>query len=118
MPFIPKFTFRQEKSFFFNTFFAKLQELRFNLIPFAPYSPDLVPGDYSLLQNRKKLYTGRRFASIEKLKAETNVYFAVFEKSFYTEGESEDKVYGFKRRLRCKVINKCKMINKSFVFLR
>jgi histone-lysine N-methyltransferase SETMAR len=65
---------------------AKLEELRFEVVPHAPYSPDLAPSDFFLFPNLKKWLGGRRFTSNEEVKAETNGYFAELEESYYCEG--------------------------------
>jgi histone-lysine N-methyltransferase SETMAR len=65
---------------------AKLEELRFERVPHAPYSPDLAPSDFFLFPNLKKWLGGRRFTSNEEVIAETNGYFAELEESYYCEG--------------------------------
>src|SRR5436190_12976832 len=42
---------------------AKINELNFELLPHAPYSPDLAPSDYFLFPNLKKWLGGKRFAN-------------------------------------------------------
>ncbi|EZA50790.1 hypothetical protein X777_10840 [Ooceraea biroi] len=49
-------------------------ELRFQLVPHAPYSPDLAPSDYYLFPNMKK-WLAERFYSNEQVITETNAYF-------------------------------------------
>ena len=65
---------------------VKLDELRYELLPHPPYSPDLAPCDFFLFPNLKKWLGGRRFTSNEEVIAETNAYFAEFDKSYYLEG--------------------------------
>jgi hypothetical protein len=65
---------------------AKLEELRFEVVPHALYSPDLAPSDFFLFPNLKKWLGGRRFTSNEEVIAETNGYFAELEESYYYEG--------------------------------
>ena len=65
---------------------AKLMELRFQLVPHPPYSPDLAPSDYYLFPNMKKWLAGRRFYSNEEVIAETNAYFEELDQSYYSEG--------------------------------
>lgn len=65
---------------------AKLAELRYELLPHPPYSPDLAPCDYFLFPNMKKWLGGKRFSSNEEIIDATNAYFAEFEKSYFLEG--------------------------------
>lgn len=65
---------------------AKLQELRYELVPHPPYSPDLAPCDYYLYPNLKKWLGGKRFGSNEEVITETEAYFEGFQKSYYLEG--------------------------------
>ena len=46
---------------------AKIQELRIELLPHPPYSPDLAPSDYFLFGNLKQHLSGTRFSSDEEL---------------------------------------------------
>lgn len=64
----------------------KLHQLRYELLPHPPYSPDLAPCDFFLFPNMKKWLGGKRFASNEEVIAATNAYFAEFDKSYYLEG--------------------------------
>lgn len=65
---------------------AKIHELRYELVPHPPYSPDLAPCDYFLFPNLKKWLGGKRFRSNEEIIEETNAYFEGLEKLYYTEG--------------------------------
>jgi len=65
---------------------AKLHELHYEVLPHAPYSPDLAPCDYYLFPNLKKWLGGRRFTSNEEVKSETTEYFAGLEKPYFAEG--------------------------------
>lgn len=65
---------------------AKIHELRYELLPHPPYSPDLAPCDYFLFPNLKKWLGGRRFASNNEVIDATNDYFAGFEKSYFLGG--------------------------------
>ena len=64
----------------------KLNELSFELLPNAPYSPDLDPSDNWIFANLKKMLQGKRFASNEEVIAETEAYFESKDKSFYKKG--------------------------------
>lgn len=55
---------------------AKLSELRFELLPHPPYSPDLAPSDYFLFSNLKKHLQGKSYGSNDKVIEATNDYFA------------------------------------------
>lgn len=65
---------------------AKLHELGYEVLPHAPYSPDLAPSDYYLFPNLKKWLGGRRFTSNEEVKTATTAYFAELEKTYFTQG--------------------------------
>jgi len=65
---------------------AKLHELKFELLPHTPYSPDLVPSDYYLFADLKKMLQGKRFGSNEEVIAEIEAYFEDKDKSFYKKG--------------------------------
>lgn len=56
---------------------AKIHELKFELLPHPPYSPDLAPCDFHLFPNLKKWLGGKRFMTTSKqqiviLKISTN----------------------------------------------
>lgn len=65
---------------------AKLVELRYEMLPHPPYSPDLAPCDFFLFPNMKKWLGGKRFSSNEEVIAETDAYFSEFEKKYFIEG--------------------------------
>ena len=65
---------------------AKLAELRYELLPHPPYSPDLAPCDFFLFPNMKKWLGGKRFTSNEEVIAETEAYFAEFDNEYFSEG--------------------------------
>ena len=65
---------------------AKLVELRYELLPHPPYSPDLAPCDFFLFPNLKKSLAGRKFASNEEVMAATEAYFDDLEQTYFTEG--------------------------------
>ncbi|CAG4985279.1 unnamed protein product [Colias eurytheme] len=65
---------------------AKTEELKFELLPHAPYSPDLAPSDYFLFPNLKKWLGGKRFASNEDVETTVNAYFEELDGSYYRRG--------------------------------
>lgn len=65
---------------------AKLVELRYELLPHPPYSPDLAPSDFFLFPNLKKWLGGKRFTSNEEVISETEAYFAEFDESYFLSG--------------------------------
>lgn len=65
---------------------SKLHELGFELVPHAPYSPDLAPSDFFLFPNLKKWLAGKRFSTNEEVIDTVNGYFADLEKSYFLDG--------------------------------
>jgi histone-lysine N-methyltransferase SETMAR len=65
---------------------ARFHQYRYELLPHAPYSPDLAPCDYFLFPNMKKWLGGKRFEDREELIGETEAYFEGLEKSYFLEG--------------------------------
>ena len=59
---------------------AKLNELSFELLVHPPYSPVLVPSDYYLFADLKKMLQGKRFYSKEEVITEKNAYFEAKDK--------------------------------------
>ena len=54
---------------------AKINELKFKLLPRAPFSPVLAPSDYFLFPNLKKWLRGQRFSNNEEVESAVNGYF-------------------------------------------
>jgi histone-lysine N-methyltransferase SETMAR len=65
---------------------AKLHELRFELLPHPPYSPDLAPCDFFLFPNLKIWLGGKKFSSDEEVIAAVDAYFEGLETSYFSEG--------------------------------
>ena len=65
---------------------AKLFDLRYEILPHPPYSPDLAPSDYFLFPNMKSCFGGKRFSSNEEIIAATNKYFDGFDKNYFLKG--------------------------------
>jgi len=64
---------------------VKLYELRFELIPHPPYSPDLVPCEFFLFPNLKIWLGGKKFSLNEEVVA-VNEYFAGFKTAYFSDG--------------------------------
>ena len=62
---------------------VNLNELSFKLLPHPQYSPDLLPSDYWLFADLKKILQGKRFDCNEEVIAETEDYFESKDESFY-----------------------------------
>ena len=65
---------------------AKIIELRFKLLPHAPYSQDLALSDHFLFLNLKKWLSGQRFANNKELEFAINGYFEELHGSHYKQG--------------------------------
>ena len=65
---------------------AKLVEIRYELLPHPPYSPDLAPFDLFLFPNMKKWLDGKRLTSYGEVIAATEAYFAEFAKPYFLDG--------------------------------
>lgn len=65
---------------------AKLVELRYEILPHPPYSPDLAPSDYFLFPNLKKWLAGQKFSSNSEVISATNAYFNDLDKSYFSQG--------------------------------
>ncbi len=72
---------------------AKLNKLRFNLLPHQPYSPDLAPSYYWLFADLKKMLQKERFCSNEEAIAATEAYFEAKDISFCKHGIEKLKNY-------------------------
>lgn len=65
---------------------AKINELQFELLLHAPYSPDLAPSDYFLFPNLKKWLGGKRFANNEEVNSAIDGYFEELDGSYCKQG--------------------------------
>ena len=65
---------------------SKINDLRFELLPHPPYSPDLAPSDYYLFPNLKRWLQGMGSYSNEEVVAETDEYFADLGSDYYKKG--------------------------------
>ena len=64
---------------------VKLNELSFQLLPHAPYSPDLAPSDYWLFADMNKMLQRKIFGFNEEVISETKAYFEGKDE-FYKKG--------------------------------
>lgn len=67
----------------------KVKEKNWNVVYHPPYSPDIAPSDYFLFSNLKRHMRGKRFSSIEELKAEVIGYFEEKPQTWYAGGISK-----------------------------
>ena len=65
---------------------AKLFDLRYEILPHSPYSPDLATCDYFFFPNMKTWLGGKKFWSNEEIIAATIEYFKGFDKNYFLEG--------------------------------
>ena len=65
---------------------AKFNELKFKLLPHAPYLPDFAPSDYFLLPNLKKWLGDQRFTNNEEVESAVNGYFEDIAGYHYKKG--------------------------------
>ena len=63
----------------------KLFDLRYEILPHPPYSPDLNASDYFLFPNIKTWLGGKIFPSNEEIIAATKEYFEGFDKNYILE---------------------------------
>lgn len=64
----------------------KLDQLRFQVIPHPPYSPDLAPSDFHLFPKLKLFLAGKKFKTDEEVIAATEQYFDSLEEDHYKTG--------------------------------
>ena len=65
---------------------AKINELRFELLPHPSYPADLTPSDLYTFINLKRWLQSQRFSSNEVIKWEIDGYFRGLDKSYYKRG--------------------------------
>ncbi|UYV62570.1 hypothetical protein LAZ67_2001123 [Cordylochernes scorpioides] len=65
---------------------AAIYDSGFELLPHAPYSPDLAPSDFHLFPHLKKSLSGIHFRSDEEVIDAVNPFFESLETSFFLEG--------------------------------
>lgn len=64
----------------------KLTELRFQMLPHPPYSPDLASSDHHLFPKFKTFLARQKFGSNKEVIQEVNAYFKALEKTHFREG--------------------------------
>ena len=65
---------------------AKINDLKFELMPHPPYSPGLAASEYYLFPKLKKWLGGKRFADNEEVIEAVNGYFEELDKPVYRDG--------------------------------
>jgi histone-lysine N-methyltransferase SETMAR len=64
----------------------KLEELKLNLLPHPPYSPDLAPSDFYLFSPLKSALHGKKFNSAENVQDELQHWLDSKPQSFFDDG--------------------------------
>lgn len=65
---------------------AQINELKYDLLPHTPYSPDLPPSDFYLFPKLKTFLGGQKFAINDEVIAAVEEYFAGHERNHFMEG--------------------------------
>ena len=65
---------------------AVLADLRWELLPHPPYSPDLAPSDYHLFAELKKPLRGVHFDALDEVKSAINRWIKYTPQKFFHEG--------------------------------
>ena len=65
---------------------AKINELKFKLLPYASYFTDLAPSDYSIFPNLKEWRGGQIFPNNIEVDSAVNGYFEDLNVSHYKQG--------------------------------
>lgn len=63
-----------------------LRDVKWDVFPHPPYSPDLAPSDFHLFPAIKAKLAGQRFPNLHALTSELNNIFKNLEQSFYSSG--------------------------------
>lgn len=84
---------------------AKINELKYDLLPHPPYSPDLAPSDFHLFPKLKTFLGGQKFATNDEVIAVVEEYFAGLERNHFMEG-----ITALERRW-----NKCVEVHGDYV---
>ncbi|CAK1602432.1 unnamed protein product [Parnassius mnemosyne] len=65
---------------------SKIKELKYDLLPHPPYSPDLAPSDFHLFLKLKIFLDGQKFVTNDEVIAAVEDYFAGLERNHFMEG--------------------------------
>ena len=65
---------------------GKINELKFELLPHAPFSPDLPPSNHHLFPNLKKWLGGKKLTNNEEVESAVDGCFEELEVSHYKQG--------------------------------
>lgn len=65
---------------------SKIHDLHFQLVPHAPYSPDMAPSDYHLFPKLKTALGGKKFSSNDEVITFVNQYFEDLPESHFKNG--------------------------------
>ena len=84
---------------------AKLKELRYELVPHPPYSPDLAPSDFFLFPKLKTFLAGPKYGSNTEVISAAEGLLSDLDKSAYSDG-----IKAFETRL-----NKCIQLEGEYV---
>jgi histone-lysine N-methyltransferase SETMAR len=87
-----KVLLHQDKAPVHKSAMAKINELKFKLLPHPPYSSDLAVSGYIFFPNLKKWLGGKRFASNEDVDSAVNSYFGELEGFHYKKGIESLKI--------------------------
>jgi hypothetical protein len=61
-------------------------KLKFDVMAYPPYSPDLAPSDYHLFGPLKDALRGRRFTSDQEVREAVHAWLTAQPKTFFSEG--------------------------------
>jgi histone-lysine N-methyltransferase SETMAR len=67
---------------------AKINQLKYDWLPYSPYSPDLAPFDFQLFPKLKMFLGGPRFSSNEEVTSVVDDYFAYLKETTFRGDES------------------------------
>ena len=65
---------------------TNINNLKCELVFYAPHSPDLLPSNYLLFSNLKECFAGKRFVNNEEMESVVDGYFEEFNGSHYNQG--------------------------------